>query len=150
LSEDTPHQEFLSWYDAIASDPEYYTNTERGQKELAEMIRRESERLMEEIGKTVKRTKEIVWFSKHCLDCRFFEGAASRMRCIRWDVRLVKPFYGRPIWGTAPSKTERNQREPVVEGIDWSTKWIEISDLIVERATDLVNGGYPYSCFTSR
>jgi hypothetical protein len=147
LSEKT---EFASWYDAIASDPEYYTNTEKGQRELADMIRKESERLLEEIGRNVKRTKEIVWLSRHCKDCRYFETESSRMHCNRWSVRIVKPFHGRPIWGAAPSKTVLGEKEPVVEDIDWNARWSKISDLIVDRAIDSVNGGYPYYCFTSR
>ena len=141
---------FPSWYAAIAEDPEYYTNTEQGQKELAEMIRKESERLIEDLGKSVKRTKEIVWFSRHCTDCRYFQQEGSRMHCARWVVRIVKPFYGRAIWGKAPSKVMRGESEPVVEGIDWTLKWREISDKIVEMAVDSVNGGYPYYCFTSK
>ena len=38
----------------------------------------------------------------------------------------------------------------VVDDIDWSSKWKEISDTIVERAVEMVNGGYPYFCFTSK
>jgi len=143
-------ERFPSWYAAIAADPEYYTNTEQGQRELAEMIRRESERLIEELGKSVKRTKEIVWFSRHCRDCRYFHQEGSRMQCGRWAVRIVKPFYGKAIWGKEPSRMVKGETEPVVEGIDWSQKWREISDKIVEQAVDSVNGGYPYYCFTSR
>jgi len=83
--------DFASWYQALAEDPQYYTETEEGQKELAEMIRKESERLLEQIGKTVKRTKEIIWLSRFCSSCEHFRGGA-RMRCERWDVRIVKPF----------------------------------------------------------
>lgn len=141
--------EFASWYQAVAEDPEYYTNTEEGQKELAEMIRKESERLIEQIGKTVKRTKEIIWLSRFCNACEFFRGGA-RMRCERWDVRIVKPFYGRPIWTRVPSKTMKDEKELAVEGINWDLKWREISDKVVERAIDHVNGGYPYYCYKGK
>ena len=140
-------EELVSWYQAIAENPEYYTNTEAGQKELAEMIRKESERLIEEIGKSVKRTKEIVWLSRYCLKCNHFEQTASRMKCSRWSVRIVKPFHGRPIWTAVPSKTTIGEKELAVEGINWDQRWKEISDKIVERAVDLVNGGFPYYCF---
>lgn len=140
----------LNWYAALAEDPDYYTNTEQGQKELADMIRKESERLIEELGKSVKRTREIIWLSHYCKDCRHFQQGGSRMQCNRWAVRIVKPFHGRAIWGKVPSKLIRGESESVVEGIDWDQKWREISDKIVERAVDLVNGGYPYHCFTSR
>jgi hypothetical protein len=148
LSEDESRS--LGWYAALAEDPDYYTNTEKGQKELADMIRTESERLIEELGKSVKRTREIIWLSHHCRDCAYFQQESSRMHCGRWQVRIVKPFYGRAIWGKAPSKMIRGETEPVVEGIDWNQKWREISDLVIERAVDLVNGGYPYHCFTSK
>jgi hypothetical protein len=141
--------EFVSWYRALAENPDYYTNTEQGQKELADMIRKESERLIEQIGKTVKRTKEIVWLSRYCSECHFFRKEGRKMSCGRWDVRIVKPFYGRPIWVSARSKSG-DEKEMVVEGIDWDSKWKEISDKIVERAIDLVNAGYPYFCYTSK
>lgn len=148
LSKD--EEKFLNWYAALAEDPEYYTNTEQGQKELAEMIRAESERLIEELGKSVKRTREIIWLSNHCKDCAFFHQDSSRMQCGRWQVRIVKPFYGRPIWGKTPSKMVKGETELVVEGVDWNQKWREISDQIVEKAVGMVNGGYPYHCFTSK
>ncbi|HYC11083.1 MAG TPA: hypothetical protein VEC02_00265 [Nitrososphaerales archaeon] len=140
-------EEFVSWYRAIQADPEYYTNTEQGQKELADMIRKESERLLEEIGKSVRRTKEIIWLSRFCDKCQFFSQESKRMRCNKWAVRIVKPFHGSPIWTQAPSKTTVGEKELVVEEIDWDARWKEISDKIVERAVDLVNGGYPYYCY---
>ena len=141
-------EEFVSWYRALAENPEYYTNTEQGQKELAEMIRKESERLLEQIGKTVKRTKEIIWLSRYCSECQHFLKEGKKMNCNRWGVRIVKPFYGRPIWVSASKSGD--EKEMVVEGIDWDSKWKEISDQIVERAIDLVNGGYPYFCYIGR
>jgi len=143
-------EELLSWYEALAENPDYYMNTEAGQKELADMIRRQSERLIAELGRAVKRTREVIWLSRHCLDCKYFQKNDGRTECKRWDVRIVKPFYGRPIWSSIPSKVNRGEKEMVVDDIDWSTKWKEISDAIVERAVDMVNGGYPYFCFTSR
>jgi len=143
-------EEFVSWYQALREDPEYYTNTEEGQKELADMIRQESERLIEEIGRTTKRTKEVIWLSRYCNQCQYFNQESSRMRCNRWAVRIVKPFHGRAIWNRVPSRTSIGEKELVVEGIDWDTRWHEISDKIVERAIDLVNGGYPYHCFKGK
>jgi hypothetical protein len=140
-------EEFANWYRALSENPDYYTNTEQGQKELAEMIRKESERLLEELGKTAKRTKEIVWLSRFCDKCQYFSRESSKMHCNRWSVRIVKPFHGRPIWTKAPSKTNIGEKELEVEAIDWNVRWREISDKIVERAIDLVNGGYPYFCY---
>ena len=143
-------EEFVSWYRALQEDPDYYTNTEQGQKELAEMIRKESERLIEELGKSVKRTKEIIWLSRFCSKCQHFSKESSRMRCNKWAVRIVKPFHGRPIWAKVPSRTNIGEKELVVEGIDWDLKWREISDKIIERSIDLVNGGYPYFCYKGK
>ena len=145
----TEEAEFASWYRAVAEDPEYYTRTEEGQKELADMIRKESERLLEQIGKTVKSTKEIIWLSRFCRECHYFREGL-RMHCDRWDVRIVKPFYGRPIWTKVPSKTIRDEKELAVEAINWDMKWREISDKVVERAIEQVNGGYPYYCYKGR
>ncbi len=143
-------EEFVSWYQALREDPDYYTNTEQGQKELAEMIRKESERLLEEIGKAVRPTKEIIWLSRFCSSCEYFSRESSRMRCNRWSVRIVKPFHGRAVWASIPSRKNVGEKEMVVEGIDWDLRWREISDKIVERAIDLVNGGYPYFCFKGK
>jgi hypothetical protein len=140
-------EEFASWYRALSENPDYYTNTEQGQKELAEMIRKESERLLEELGKSAKRTKEIVWLSRFCHKCQYFSQESSKMHCSRWSVRIVKPFHGRPIWTKVRSKTTIGEKELEVEGIDWNVKWREISNKIVERAIDMVNGGYPYFCY---
>jgi len=141
--------EFASWWQALARDPEYYTNTEQGQKELADMIRKESERLLEEIGKSVKRTKEIIWLSRFCSSCKHYKAEGSRMKCQKWQVRIVKPFHGRALWKQIPSKKGADEKEFEIEGIDWDDKWKEISDRVVEMAIGMVNGGYPYFCFTS-
>lgn len=131
----------------MAADPEYYTNTEQGQKELAEMIRKESERLIEELSRSVKRTKEIIWLSKFCGSCRYFHEEGRRVTCNRWQVRIVKPFQGRALWSRAALPGESEERDREVEGIDWDSKWREISDRVVEMAIDMVNGGYPYFCY---
>jgi len=145
--DDEPEQQ-LSWYQALQQDPEYYTNTKQGQEELAKMIRQESERLLEEIGRSVKRTKEIIWLSKFCSACRFYDARGSRTMCQKWNVRVVKPFYGRPVWEKVPGKNT-DEKVLVVADVDWDQKWKEISDKIVEWAVEKVNGGYPYFCFAS-
>jgi hypothetical protein len=111
------------------------------------MIRKESERLLEELGKSVKRTKEIIWLSRYCTSCRYFKTEGRRMTCNKWKVRIVKPFHGRAIWKHIPSRAGAEEKEPVVEDIDWDAKWKEVSDRIVEMAVDMVNGGYPYFCY---
>lgn len=147
MSEET---EFVSWWQALAEDPDYYTNTEAGQKELADMIRKESERLLEELGRSVKRTKEIIWLSRFCESCKYYRSEGRKASCDRWHVRIVKPFHGRAIWREVPSQLRTGEKELVVDGIDWEEKWKEISDRVVEMAVEMVNGGYPYFCFTTK
>ena len=143
-------EEYASWWLALARDPDYYTNTEQGQKELADMIRKESERLLEEIGRSVKRTKEIVWLSNFCRSCEHFREEGRRMKCNKWQVRIVKPFHGRAIWKQVPSRTLTGEKELVVDGIDWDSRWKEISDRVVDMAVGMVNGGYPYYCYRGK
>jgi len=142
-------EEYVSWWLALARDPDYYTNTEQGQKELADMIRKESERLLEEIGKSVKRTKEIIWLSNYCKSCSFFREEGRRMSCKKWQVRIVKPFQGRALWKQVLAKGG-DEKEFVVEGIDWESRWKEVSDKVVDMAVGMVNGGYPYYCFRGK
>jgi hypothetical protein len=149
LTEET-ESEFVSWWKALAEDPDYYTNTEEGQKKLAEMIRKESERLLEEIGRNVKRTKEVIWLSRFCSSCHYFREQGRRMECDKWKVRIVKPFHGRAIWNELPSRAAIEEKELVVEGIDWDSKWKEVSDRIVEMAIEMVNGGFPYYCYKTK
>jgi hypothetical protein len=149
LTEET-EGEFVSWWKALAEDPDYYTNTEEGKKELAEMIRKESERLLEEIGRSVKRTKEVIWLSRFCSSCYYFREQGQKMECDKWKVRIVKPFHGRAIWNVLPSRAAIEEKELVVEGIDWESKWKEVSDRIVEMAIEMVNGGFPYYCYKTK
>jgi hypothetical protein len=143
-------EEYASWWLALSRDPDYYTNTEQGQKELADMIRKESERLLEEIGKSVKPTKEIIWLSNFCRSCHYFKEEGRKMSCNKWHVRIVKPFHGRPTWKQIPSRTSEDGKELVVDGIDWDTRWKEASEKIVDMAVGMVNGGYPYFCYRGR
>ena len=138
----------LTWQQALADNPEYYMNTKQGQDELAQMIRKESERLLEEIGKNVKLTKNIVWLSRWCMSCKSYNPHGARAMCNRWNARIVKPFYGRPVW-EKHEVAGKEEKELVVSDIDWDTKWREISDKIVEWAVEKVNGGYPYFCYSN-
>ena len=143
-------EEYASWWLALARDPDYYTNTEQGQKELADMIRKESERLLEEIGKSVKRTKEIIWLSTFCTSCHHFKSEGRKMTCSKWRVRIVKPFHGRAIWRQVSSRMRDDEKEFVVEGIDWDARWKEVSEKVVDMAVGMVNGGYPYFCYRGK
>jgi hypothetical protein len=139
-----------SWQEALSKDPEYYMNDKQGQQELADMIRRESERLLVELSRSVKRTREIIWLSRYCTQCKYFKQVSHRTTCSRWDVQIVKPFYGKVTWARVPSRSGDDEKEQIVSGIDWSQKWREISDRIIEWAVDKVNGGIPYFCYTDR
>ena len=140
-------EEPLSWQEALAEDPAYYMDTEEGRKELAEMIRGESERLLEELGRSVKRTREIIWLSRFCTDCKFYANEGRKSMCLKWNVRIVKPFYGRVLWSYATSKMKPEEKVEVIRDIKWDRKWREISDSVVEWAVDHVNGGLPYYCY---
>jgi hypothetical protein len=139
-----------SWQEALAKDPDYYMNDTKGQQELADMIRRESERLLTELSRSVKRTREIIWLSRYCLQCKYFKQVGHKMNCSKWDVQIVRPFYGKVTWSRVPSRTGDDEKEQIVSGIDWNSKWREISDRIIEWAVDKVNGGVPYFCYTDR
>ena len=143
-------EEYASWWLALARDPDYYTNTEQGQRELADMIRKESERLLEEIGKSVKRTKEIIWLSNFCKECHYFASEGRKTKCNKWQVRIVKPFYGRAIWKQVPSRAADGEKEFVVDGIDWDSRWREVTERVVDMAIGMVNGGYPYFCYRTK
>lgn len=149
MSEKT-ETELVNWWQALAENPDYYTNTEQGQKELADMIRKESERLLEDLGRSVKRTKEVIWLSRWCRSCQHFREEGRKTTCARWGVRIVRPFHGRAIWNELPSRAAIEEKELVVEGIDWDSKWKEVSDKVIEMATDMVNGGYPYFCYKTK
>ena len=114
------------------------------------MIRKESERLIDEIGKSVKRTKEIIWLSNFCTSCHYFKAEGRRTTCKKWQVRIVKPFYGRAILKEVPSRGGNGEKEFVVEGIDWDSRWKEVSERIVDMAVGMVNGGYPYFCYKGK
>jgi len=146
--EQTQQQQPLTWQQALAEKPEYYMNTKQGQEELAQMIRKESERLLEEVGKSVKITKEIIWLSKWCRSCKFHNVQGAKTMCNKWNARIVKPFYGRPIWEKMEVRG-REDKELVVAAVDWDRKWKEISDKIVEWAVEKVNGGFPYFCYSN-
>ena len=69
------------------------------------------------------------------------------MTCKKWQVRIVKPFHGRALWKQIPSRTGSDEKELVIDGIDWDARWKEVSEKIVDMAVGMVNGGYPYFCY---
>jgi len=138
-----PHQYWMrkNWREEVTENLEYYLDTEEGRKEL--------ERLMKEEARVIlgrfRRIKEIIWLGKYCRSCKYFSERNGVMRCERFDCRLVKPFYGRPIWLIAVD--ENGRAELYVGDVDWNRKAIDVSDLVVEKAIEHVNGGLPYPCY---
>jgi len=137
-------KEIRDWREEASKNLEYYLDTREGRNELMEMIRDEATRLLEQM-KSRQRVREIIWLSKFCQNCSYFirEGRGT-MRCMRLDATIVKPFYGRPIWAIVARK---DGEESLITDIDWHSRSIDVSDILVEKAIERINNGYPYPCF---
>ena len=70
------------------------------------------------------------------------------MRCGLMGCRIVKPFYGRPVWSVIIRG--EGQQEMVVAEVDWSSKAFEVNELLIEAVVSKINGGAPYSCYTPK
>lgn len=137
------------WRVKAANNPDYYLSTEDGQKELSDMIKAETEYLLQQITKSRQTIREIVWLSKYCEQCSYFTvGIRRYMKCQKMNVRIVLPFYGRPIW----TITVRNsgKEESFVSEIDWNSKRFSISDMLIKETINRINNGYPYPCYEPR
>jgi hypothetical protein len=144
-SEDQTEGNRQEWVEEVTRNLDYYLKTEEGKQRLLELARKERERVQDEVEKIHRPQRNIIWLSKHCRSCRYFYSAGERMKCIKWEVKIVKPFYGRPLWFVALNEVGR----PVmsVSEVDWTHKWIEVSEVIVEQAVGHINGGKPYECY---
>lgn len=132
------------WREEVSKNLDYYLDTKEGRNELMEMIRAESIRLLQQI-KDRQRVKEYIWLSKFCLDCSYFmKSKGGFMRCTKLNAKIVKPFHGKPIWAIVVTA---NGEESLIVDIDWHSKYIEVTDILVEEAIKRINNGYPYSCF---
>jgi hypothetical protein len=133
------------WVEEVTKNLDYYLKTEEGKQRLLELAKKENERVLEEVARIHRPQRDIIWLSKYCRSCRYFSSGKSRLKCQKWEVRIVRPFFGRPLWFIALNEMGR----PVmsVSELDWNHKWIEVSDAIVERAVDHINGGKPYECY---
>lgn len=67
------------------------------------------------------------------------------MSCEKWNARIVKPFYGKPLWFI--TRDEEGNQIMNVSDIDWNEKWLEVSEAIVQEAIENINNGRPYDCF---
>ncbi|NWG09972.1 MAG: hypothetical protein HXX80_06705 [Nitrososphaerales archaeon] len=137
-------KEIKDWREEASKNLEYYLDTKEGRNELMEMIKAEATRLLEQM-KGRQRVREVIWLSKFCQNCSYFmrEGRSS-MRCMRLDAIIVKPFYGRPVWAIIAGK---DGKESFITDIDWHSRSIDVSDILVEEAIERINNGYPYPCF---
>ncbi|MEM0286815.1 MAG: hypothetical protein QXG05_01420 [Nitrososphaerota archaeon] len=133
------------WFEEVTENLDYYLNTEEGKKKLMEEAKKMAEQALEEVAKLHKPQREIIWLSKYCSKCIYFRQQASRMRCERWNARIVKPFYGKPLWFI--SRDEEGNRTIDVTDVDWDKKWIAVSEIIVEQAIEHINDGNPYDCY---
>ncbi|MEM3437830.1 MAG: hypothetical protein QXP55_04795 [Nitrososphaerales archaeon] len=137
-------EEDKDWREEVSKNLDYYLDTKEGRNELIEMIKAETIRLLQQI-KGRQRIKEHIWLSKFCLNCLYFtKSKGGFMRCTKLNARIVKPFYGKPIWAVF---TTINGEESLIVDIDWHSKSIDVSDILVEEAIKRINNGYPYPCF---
>jgi len=134
------------WVEEVTKNLDYYLKTEEGKQRLLDLAKKENERILEEVAKVHRPQRDIIWLSKYCRSCRYFGGRGERLRCQKWEVKIVRPFFGRPLWFIALNEMGR----PVmsVSGLDWDHKWIDVSDAIIAKAVDHINGGKPYECYS--
>ena len=139
--------EHADWREKASKSPDYYLDTEVGRQELMAMIRAEADRLLLELRAKGKPSREIIWFSSHCRNCRFCETAkrGDNARCMKWKCRLVRPFYGRPVWVEVAGQT--GDSKLAVRDIIWGERAADVTDLVVEAAMEGINSGFPYPCF---
>ncbi|HVP22718.1 MAG TPA: hypothetical protein VMS77_02250 [Conexivisphaerales archaeon] len=144
-SSEEPVEKKPEWVEEVTKNLDYYLKTEEGKQRLLDLAKKENERILEEVAKVHRPQRDIIWLSRFCRSCRYLVSKGERFRCARWDVKIVKPFYGRPLWFIALNEMGR----PVmsVSDLDWNHKWIEVSDAIIEKAVEHINGGKPYECY---
>lgn len=135
----------VEWQAKVSQNLDYYLDTEQGRKELSEIIRSEAEALLHDVTERAQRVKDVIWLSSYCTTCTRFEDERGRMKCGKHDSRIVKPFYGKPIWAYA--RKVDGEKEMVISDVNWNLKAMNISDLVVAEAVKRINHGFPYSCF---
>jgi len=137
-------EENKDWREEVSKNLEYYLDTKEGRNELMEMIKTEAMRLLQQI-KGRQKVKEFIWLSRFCPNCSYFmKGRRGFMRCVKLDARIVKPFHGKPLWAVMLTA---NGEESLIVGIDWHSKSLDVSEILVEEAINRVNNGFPYPCF---
>jgi hypothetical protein len=135
------------WMEEVTRNLDYYLDTEEGKQKLLEEAKRQAEQALEEVAHFHRPQRNIIWLSLHCPECRYFTSHGNRMSCERWGARIVKPFYGKPLWFL--SRDLDGNTVYNISDIDWSEKWLEVSEKIIEQAVSGINNGRPYDCFVS-
>ena len=135
----------FSWVKDVYENLDYYLGTEEGRRKLEEIARSESQRLEEEVVRVHRPQREIIWMSKWCLRCSYLRARGNRYYCEFHNSRLVKPFYGRPLWAVITG--EEGDAHYVLLGIDWDRRWEEVEEILVDAAMEAINGGRPYFCY---
>ncbi|MEM3382899.1 MAG: hypothetical protein QXL52_00455 [Nitrososphaerales archaeon] len=132
------------WREEVSKNLDYYLDTNEGRNELMEMVKAETTRLLQQI-KSRQRVKEYIWLSKFCSSCLYFvKSKAGIMKCTKLNAKIVKPFHGKPIWAVIVTT---NGEESLIVDINWCSKAIDVTDILVEEAIKRINNGYPYPCF---
>ncbi|MDG6939695.1 MAG: hypothetical protein JRN39_04750 [Nitrososphaerota archaeon] len=133
------------WVEEVTKNLDYYLTTEEGKRKLLEEAQRMADQALQEVARLHRPQREIVWLSRYCYDCLHFRTQRGRLQCIRWGAKLVKPFYGKPLWFM--SRDQHGNRVMDISEVDWDRKWLAVSDLLVEQAVNKINDGRPYDCF---
>lgn len=135
-----------NWREKVTENLDYYTKSDEGRKELSEMLKREEEILQEDIKSRKRRVKDIVWLSRFCSICtQFIKRGNNHIRCAKLNARIVKPFYGKALWGAILN--DDGDKEMLIIGFNWNLKAVDIPDDLIDSAISTINNGYPYACF---
>lgn len=143
--ENSNESRVMWWVEEVYDNLDYYLETEEGRKKLEEIAKSEAERLITEISRVYKPQRDIIWLSRWCTRCEYFTLNKKKHWCAKHNARLVKPFFGKPIWSIKPE--EDDYSKAVILDIDWSKMSRVVKDYIVEAAIDMINAGRPYYCY---
>ncbi|MFP3282821.1 MAG: hypothetical protein RXP97_01920 [Nitrososphaeria archaeon] len=135
----------FSWVRDVYENLDYYLGTDEGRRRLEDIARSEAQRLEEEIARVHRPQRDIIWMSKWCLHCAHMGERGGRYYCDFHGMRLVKPFYGKPLWAVVAES--EGDAHYVLLGVDWDRRWRDVEDYIVNAAMESINGGRPYFCY---
>jgi hypothetical protein len=141
-------KEKKDWVEELTRNLDFYLNTAEGRARLLEIAKKEGEKIKSEALKQYRPRRNIIWLSRYCYKCKHFQRHGSRLRCEFWDAKIVKPFYGRPLWFL--SFDELGKPIIGVSDLEWDEKWMDVEEKVVEMAIDRINNGKPYKCYVPR